>query len=305
MEILKIILTPAMGAAIGYFTNWLAIKMLFRPHRAHYLLGWHIPFTPGLMPKEKPQLAKSIGEVVGRRLLSEDILQQMLLSDNMRHTIARTVENYLERLGSDESSMQDFLYLHFSPQKVDDLVCRASQGVANSIQQRLSNSELGHHMADAAVDYLSQRTQDGFFGKLGASLVAGIGNTIHDRLANGINHMLTEYAPAIISKEVDNEARKLLNMRVCDIVENHSDELARLKEKSVEAYCRLVEEHLPNIINSIGIDEAVEKKINDMDIAELEDLVLQVMNKELKAIVGLGALLGFVMGIVTLLIQLA
>ncbi len=305
MEIIKIILTPAMGAAIGYFTNWIAIKMLFRPHKAHYIFGWKIPFTPGLMPKEKPRLAKSIGEVVGSQLINEEVLQQMLLSDKMRHTIAEAIDKYVARLGSDESRLQDFLYLHFSPQEVDNLMDRGTQGLADMIAQRLSNPELGHSIADAAVDYLSHRTQDGLFGKIGASIVAGIGNSIHDRLANGINQMLSDYAPGVIAKEIEHEVQNLMDKRVCDIIAQHTDTISKIKHKTVELYCQLVEEHLPGIVDSIGVDEAVENKINTMDIAELETLVLQVMNKELKAIIWLGALLGFLMGIATLIIQLA
>lgn len=48
---LSYLLGPLTGGIIGYFTNWLAIKMMFRPHKAKYIFGMKIPFTPGLMPK--------------------------------------------------------------------------------------------------------------------------------------------------------------------------------------------------------------------------------------------------------------
>ena len=37
---------PLLGGLIGYITNDIAIRMLFRPHKAKYLFGIHIPFTP-------------------------------------------------------------------------------------------------------------------------------------------------------------------------------------------------------------------------------------------------------------------
>ena len=61
---------PAVGAVIGYITNDLAIKMLFRPRKAVYIGTLHVPFTPGLIPSQQGRIAKSIGEVVSRQLLN-------------------------------------------------------------------------------------------------------------------------------------------------------------------------------------------------------------------------------------------
>ena len=67
---------PIVGAVIGYATNWIAIKMLFRPLRAKYLFGWRLPLTPGVIPRNRKQLAASIGEVVGEKLLSEEAIRK-------------------------------------------------------------------------------------------------------------------------------------------------------------------------------------------------------------------------------------
>ena len=49
---MKIYLISALvGAVIGYITNWLAIKMLFKPHNEKRVFGIRIPFTQGIIPK--------------------------------------------------------------------------------------------------------------------------------------------------------------------------------------------------------------------------------------------------------------
>ena len=75
---MKIIIPIIVGAIIGYFTNWLAIKMLFRPHYEKRIFGYKLPFTPGLIPKERYRIAKSIGETVGVYLLSPDTIIEEL-----------------------------------------------------------------------------------------------------------------------------------------------------------------------------------------------------------------------------------
>ena len=58
MEWLHYIATPLVGGFIGLITNGIAIKMLFRPHYPVKIGNIKLPFTPGLIPKEKPRIAK-------------------------------------------------------------------------------------------------------------------------------------------------------------------------------------------------------------------------------------------------------
>jgi uncharacterized membrane protein YheB (UPF0754 family) len=68
---------PAVGGIIGYFTNDIAIKMLFRPYRALYIGSRRIPFTPGLIPRNQERLAKNISDTIMGSLLTPDELQNL------------------------------------------------------------------------------------------------------------------------------------------------------------------------------------------------------------------------------------
>ncbi len=61
-----------IGAGIGGFTNHLAIKMLFRPHKPIYFAGKRLPFTPGLIPKRREELAVQMGRMVVEHLLTAE-----------------------------------------------------------------------------------------------------------------------------------------------------------------------------------------------------------------------------------------
>ena len=73
--IVKYIAGPVIGAAIGYLTNFIAVKMLFHPKKEIRLFGHILPFTPGAIPKGKPRLAKSVGNAVGNNLVTQGILK--------------------------------------------------------------------------------------------------------------------------------------------------------------------------------------------------------------------------------------
>ena len=68
---------PVLGAIIGYFTNDLAIKMLFRPYRAIYFAGRRLPFTPGLIPRNQERLAKRVSDTIMGSLLTPEELQNL------------------------------------------------------------------------------------------------------------------------------------------------------------------------------------------------------------------------------------
>ena len=85
---LSFILVPMIGALIGWITNVLAIKLLFRPYRPVKIPI--ISYTlQGLIPKRQEEIARSIGETIERELISIDDILEFLKTDNLQN---QTVE---------------------------------------------------------------------------------------------------------------------------------------------------------------------------------------------------------------------
>lgn len=68
---------PVVGGVIGYFTNDLAIKMLFRPYRARYVGKRQLPFTPGLIPRNQARLAQRVADTIMGSLLTPEEIQAL------------------------------------------------------------------------------------------------------------------------------------------------------------------------------------------------------------------------------------
>ena len=100
-------LTPFVGAFIGWLTNYVAIKMLFRPREPKRLFGLSLQ---GVMPKRQHDLALKIGEVVERELLkSEDILNA-IDTEELRGHLATVIESRIDRFLREKLFRGDFLY---------------------------------------------------------------------------------------------------------------------------------------------------------------------------------------------------
>jgi uncharacterized membrane protein YheB (UPF0754 family) len=68
---------PIISALIGYVTNYIAVAMLFRPHRPRRFLGLTVQ---GLVPRRQKEIATSLGAMIERDLFSHADIQQALKS---------------------------------------------------------------------------------------------------------------------------------------------------------------------------------------------------------------------------------
>lgn len=76
-DLWTLLLPPIAGGIIGYFTNDIAIQMLFRPYKAIYLGKRKLPFTPGLIPSNQGRLAQKISDTIMGSLLTPEELQNL------------------------------------------------------------------------------------------------------------------------------------------------------------------------------------------------------------------------------------
>jgi hypothetical protein len=90
------IVPPVVGAIIGYFTNWLAIKMLFRPLKPVYIGKIKLPFTPGILPRERIHLTESVGDTVATELLTPDVFKSRLQEPALKGKIEASLFGILK-----------------------------------------------------------------------------------------------------------------------------------------------------------------------------------------------------------------
>jgi uncharacterized membrane protein YheB (UPF0754 family) len=93
MDTPSIILIPTIAALIGWITNFIAIRMLFRP-RTPINLG--VCTLHGLVPKRQAEIARSIGDVVARDLISHDDITSVLKLPETKGKISSEIEQEID-----------------------------------------------------------------------------------------------------------------------------------------------------------------------------------------------------------------
>lgn len=132
-----------VGAAIGWFTNVLAIKLIFRPFNPIRIPILNLTFQ-GLIPKRKPELAKSIGEIVESELISiEEIIDRFIESENkseMIFGIKRKIKKIAEqKLPAIIPSAIKMMLLDY----IDDIIDREAEGAITELTEKMVHKATG------------------------------------------------------------------------------------------------------------------------------------------------------------------
>ena len=291
---LKLLLPPLIGAVIGYCTNYIAVKMLFRPYRPIRIGKWTLPFTPGVIPKRKPELAHAVGNAVGKSLLGENEMLGMLKSDNMKDTIAGGISCGIREYMQDKTlgmAAEDFVGEESWAEMKEKAGTYLSETIAAGIQT-VNIQDLIVEQGKAAIT------------QMGGMVAMFVNDSMIAALAQPIARNIEDYIAAEgydkIKSSVMEELDALENKNLPDLV--NEDIQKRISGKVMEIYDEFVEKKGTEIAKGFDVCTVVEEKINAMDVRELESLILSVMKHELGMVVNLGALIGFVLGLLNLLI---
>lgn len=294
------LLGPLTGGVIGYFTNWLAIKMMFRPHQPKHLFGIKIPFTPGLIPKERGRIAEAVGSSISENLMNKEVLEKNLLSEDMLIKIGTEYDTFVARQKVNGETLRAFLSHFISSQDLEKIQSDAGGELASQIHSRLADSNLGNMLAHAAVEHAISKMENSLLGFAfnAEQFLILLQEPAEHLLSKHINQIISNNSEEIISNLIGQESNKLLDTPVCELLKGHDEQLVQLRHILIDGYKQVISVHLPKILSTIDISRIIRERINEMDMDESERIILSVMNKELRAIVWLGALLGAIIGTV-------
>lgn len=295
----KLIAVPVIGAIIGYATNWIAVKMLFRPHKEVRVMGWKLPFTPGVIPKGQGRLARAVGRAVEEQLLTREVLEEALLSEEKMQKMKEMISDWVETQKASEKTVKKVAEDLISEDSVEDFIDSTEEKMTDMIFERIQEMDPGHMIAEKVLEAAKEKLAESMFGMMiGGSMLEPIAKQVEDK----INEYVTEYGRPYVEQVVMQESLKLQEATVGSAFSAVEGYGLDLPELVVSQYESIVREKLPQILETLHLSRIVEDRINAMEVAEVEELVMSIMKKELGAVVNLGALIGLLLGLVNVAI---
>ena len=293
MDWLVLITGPIIGACIGYFTNWIAVKMLFRPLNPIYIGRFQLPFTPGIIPRRKAAFAKSIGDTVGQTLLTPQDVERLLRSEKVKNAICHEVMLELIKL-QNYNTLQD-LAVSFAGmdryesarQKVEDFLLKR---MVIGIQKFDLEAFL---LADGGAQ-IKEKMKGSLFSLF---ITEDTIKTFAKPLASQFSQIVEERGPDLIRPILQEELDKVVNTNTADALSRIGFDEDAARELTLKIYETVILDKILCIIRDFNFAELVEARIEKMDVLEVEKMLLSVIKKELSAVVNLGAIIGFVLGL--------
>ena len=388
--ILKILVPILLGAAIGYFTNDLAIRMLFRPRKPVFIGKWQVPFTPGIIPKNQGRIAGAVANAVsGQLFTSEDLVEQLKgsaikgaiagkLADavfspdlSLRSlsafaapaadpTVDPTADPAAEATEEQPSEPQELpkpqnpiepqIQPEPDPSAIDPPTAEAADAgieaqvlpdpgavvtdalvdtetdpcggvpdavelpelpakksaaeragafVADRVAEKLAETDLRDAIDDLVWEGVKEYRKNPVIALfLNESAV----NAICDKVESALRTYVSGDGRQVIAGLVAQEVDRLADLPLSELADKAGLDRDRIADALSRTLDRFVEQFGASFAGKTDIGGIVRRKIEEMDAAQLEDLVMSVMKRELQAVINLGALLGAVIGAVNIFI---
>ncbi len=302
MEIVLLVIPwiapPIVGAFIGYWTNRIALRMLFRPHRPKHVLGVRVPFTPGIIPKNRSELATAIGRAVAEELLTPEAIRQQLRSPGFRDGIRRWV-------GQQRRSLME-TPITLSAEQERQLLAALGGPITQAIRSVLEQPAVRERLieiGDEAIEqYVSRqniavRTAFRAVRPLAANIVNGLIRDTIDATSRNFN-------PQQVSSLMDNWIRSGSPKAIGDYIALAPDDEARIDDYVAERLITYLDNQLPALVKTLNLEILVTDRVNSFDVDTVEKLILDVTGYHLKWISWFGGLLGLIIGLLQLLLRL-
>ncbi|MCR4404215.1 MAG: DUF445 domain-containing protein [Candidatus Acetothermia bacterium] len=270
-SVYALISIPLASALVGYLTNWVAIRMLFRPHCEKRLFGVRVPFTPGLIPRKRAALAESIGLAVSEHLLTGEALAAQFAARQVTAKLGEIVHDHFQRLlarqlGSLASLIPDQL-----KEEWDHLLASLRERLDRWLSSVLEGPELGQLLEERVAASLDEA--------LARPLGEFLSEELLDSLAVRLGELLTEVAG---EEDFARQVRDFLREEIEALLQQERPLGSLIPEPLRQAAYAGLEESLPGVLDRlIGVleDERVQKRIK-LQLYELVDRLLSEQFQE-------------------------
>lgn len=253
--LLKIV---SVSGLIGFFTNWLAITMLFKPAQKRPLLGH------GLIPAQKDRIAYRLAQAVSEDLINPEIIKKKINESNIISHYRKRSTRYIKNIIDDPKFREEL-----------------KQWVVNYLDEMIANPEIRGALAQRILRQIEEAVHDKSFEKVALKAYAYV-------KGQQMQHIIEE-ALGEIPTSVESGLDKMDNLL---------DTLPEKIDANSDAIEDTITTLLYKLINQLDVHKLVEENLREYDEQHISDIIQNATNEQLRYIQYLGAVLGFIGGLV-------
>ena len=267
------LLPPVIGAVIGYFTNLIAVKMLFYPRKPVYIFGHQLPLTPGAIPKGKARLAKSAGKIVQNELFTREDISGRLLTKEVEKPLIDKVMSIL-----DADIRETGAVLAGSTEKYDKLENDFTELLSLKITDAIKRMDIPGTIHKEGKAMLLEHVLNSRI--LSFVVTDGMIDKVMTAVSDKMEEFIDAKGPEMVSEITTSRIHDLGDRTPLYVLEQAGYDPEFVRKKITDAYRESVVNAVNSALRRIDVAKVVEDKINSMAVEELEKGVLTVMKTE-------------------------
>lgn len=291
---MKELIPLVTGAAIGYCTNWLAIKMLFKPYKQKKIFGIRIPFTPGVIPKERERIAAQIGKTIGNYLLTDEVLTKELVSDKILESIESNVDSISNKYLSGEYTYSQLFEMVLGEDsekyilKINDVItrCILDELYSDAVMDRITaitEEKIIMYLTTKASDMQSDIFEQTYFGIINDKIINSdkdLVDTFGTPLISNTKEVFKAYIPLFIDVIKEKLKDEELAVRIKGII----SDLITEKVGALGAMFVNVDSMYQSAIEKVNAELETEEMHNKIELI-IDNMMDEFCNKTLKDII--------------------
>ncbi|MBR3309784.1 MAG: DUF445 family protein [Lachnospiraceae bacterium] len=288
--ILHYISGPVIGAVIGAFTNYLAIKMLFRPLKPVKIGRFTLPLTPGVIPRHQEALADALSNTVYENFFTNTDIEGIFMTDEMTDRFSEGIYQLLE--GVDLSSVGDGLS--------EESKLKVKEAIYRKIHEMILNTDISGIVSNETAKIIRTKVKGGLVSNI--ILSEEITGRIASYAGRQVQDYIRENDVEILYPILEKQSSELKKMNLADLTGSVGIDREIIMETIKKGYRSFMGDTKQKIAETFHIKEFIHEKIMELDPGEIERLVNKAIKREMNYLVYLGALLGFIIGIINIFV---
>lgn len=248
----------SVSGLIGFFTNWLAITMLFKPAQKRPILGH------GLIPAQKNRIAYRLAQAVSDDLINPEIIKKKISESNIIARYRELSTRYIKNIIDDPSFRSEL-----------------KQWVVEYLDEMIADPEIRAALAQRILTQIEEALHNKSFEKIAFKTYTFI-------KGQEMQHIIEE-ALVQIPTSVESGLDKLDDLL---------DQLPQKIDENSETIENFVTTLLYKLINQLDVHALVEDNLRSYDEQHISNIIRSATNEQLRYIQYLGAVLGVIGGFI-------
>jgi len=252
----------------GYVAAWLAVRMLFRPHKAVKVFGVTV-WPQGMIPRHRERLAQTIGNAVGNELVSQDTVVHALFETGF---FQRKVESFVASFTGELLNKNYTTFLDALPRAARAPVLDAIAALQLRIAEHVAGVLKSEETAEAVGGFIDRRVDEILSQRLGET----VGEETFEQVLGFVEN---RFRGVVNERGFESKVREFVSSRVDDLAGSRAtlaemftpDTVALIKER-IDGQVPPIVQHLTEIATNKG----TRKQIGALIKREVDDYYQQL-----------------------------